>query len=157
MGKVVERKKGGHKSNRLQFSGCFLTRKRIESQENEEIPAEKLEFAIISFEQRGRNTNLVVSRRRLFQKILNDFFNNKKAGDVVEGIVESIDDRGASVKIAGSINGYVPNSEISYNSSMTARNMLSVGKVMKFMIKDIDPVKKRVILSVKHSCRILKY
>ncbi len=148
-GKVVERKKGGYRVIISNLVDAFLPGSESNLKENEDIPAEKLEFAIISFEQRGRNTNLVVSRRRLFQKILNDFFNNKKAGDVVEGIVESIDDRGASVRIAGSINGYVPNSEISYNSSMTARNMLSVGKVMKFVIKDIDPIKKRVVLSVK--------
>ena len=148
-GKIVERKKGGYRVIVSNLVDAFLPGSESNLKENEEIPTEKLEFAIISYEQRGKNTNLVVSRRRLFQKILNEFFDNKKVGDVVEGIVESIDDKGASVKIAGSINGYIPNSEVSYNSSMTARSTLSVGKVMKFVIKDIDPIKKRVILSLK--------
>jgi len=148
-GKIVERKKGGYRVVISNLVEAFLPGSESNLKENEEIPDEKLDFAIISFEQRGRNTNVVVSRKRVFQKMLNEFFENRKVGDVVEGIVESIDDKGAFVKISGFITGYVPNSEVSYNSSATARNMLSIGKTMKFVIRDIDSTKRRVLLSVK--------
>lgn len=116
---------------------------------DEQIPAGNLEFVITSMEQRGRKLNIVVSRKRIFERMIDEFFSTKKLGDVVEGIVESIDNRGAFVKIGGILNAFVPNSEISYNSNLTPKDVLTVGKSFKFVIKEIDVNRRRVTLSLK--------
>ncbi|ABS61080.1 bifunctional 4-hydroxy-3-methylbut-2-enyl diphosphate reductase/30S ribosomal protein S1 [Fervidobacterium nodosum] len=148
-GKIIERIKGGYRVILENVVEAFLPGSESNIREDEEIPREKMQFAVISYETRGRKTNIVVSRKKLFQKLIDEFFSNRKPGDVVEGIVESISDNGAFVKIAGITTGFIPNSEISYNTSIKAKDALTVGKIMKFLIKEINPERKRILLSLK--------
>ncbi len=148
-GKIVERIKGGYRVILENVAEAFLPGSESNIREDEEIPREKMQFAVISYETRGKKTNIVVSRKKLFQKLINEFFSNKRSGDVVEGIVESITDNGAFVKTAGIITGFIPNSEISYNPSVKAKDVLTVGKIMKFSIKEMNSERKRILLSLK--------
>ncbi|MGC8901762.1 MAG: bifunctional 4-hydroxy-3-methylbut-2-enyl diphosphate reductase/30S ribosomal protein S1 [Fervidobacterium sp.] len=148
-GRIIERIKAGYRVLLENVVEAFLPGSESNIKEGEEFLREKMQFAVISYEMRGRKPNIVVSRKKLFQKLVDDFFSNRKPGDVVEGIVEEITDKGAYVKIAGVINGFIPNSEVSYNSMQKAKDVLTVGKVMKFLIKDIALEKKRVFLSLK--------
>ncbi len=148
-GRILERIKGGYRVLIENVVEAFLPGSESNIKEGEELPREKMHFAVINFEQRGRKTNVVVSRKRLFQKLIEEFFQTKKQGDVVEGIVETIDERGAFVKIGGVLTGFLPNSEVSHNSSTKASDVLTAGKVMKFQIKEINPEKRRITLSLK--------
>lgn len=148
-GKIMERTKGGYKVLLSKLFDAFLPGSESAMRPDEQIPAGNLEFVITSMEQRGRKLNIVVSRKRIFERMIDEFFSTKKLGDVVEGIVESIDNRGAFVKIGGILNAFVPNSEISYNSNLTPKDVLTVGKSFKFVIKEIDVNRRRVTLSLK--------
>ncbi|MEJ5258215.1 MAG: bifunctional 4-hydroxy-3-methylbut-2-enyl diphosphate reductase/30S ribosomal protein S1 [Fervidobacterium sp.] len=148
-GKIIERTKGGYRVILENIVEAFLPGSESNIKEGEEVPREKMHFAIINFEQRGKKLNIVVSRKRIFQKLINEFFETRKQGDVIEGIVEQLDEKGAFVKIGGVVNGFLPNSEVSYNSSIKASDVLSIGKVMKFLVKEIDPARKRITLSLK--------
>lgn len=149
VGKIVERTKGGYRVLLNKLFDAFLPGSESVLRPDEQIPVGNLEFIITSMEQRGRKLNIVVSRKKIFERMLNEFFSTRKQGDVVEGIVESIDNRGAFVKIAGILNAFVPNSEVSYNTTLTAKDVLAVGKVFKFVIKEIDAERRRVTLSLK--------
>ncbi|WP_448376687.1 4-hydroxy-3-methylbut-2-enyl diphosphate reductase [Fervidobacterium sp.] len=148
-GRIVERTKGGYRVVLENIVNAFLPGSESNLKEGEELPREKMHFAVISFEERGKRTNIVVSRKRLFQKLIEEFFQTKKTGDIVEGLVENIDEKGAFVKIGGVLTGFLPNSEVSYNSSVKAKDVLSLGKIMKFQIKELEPVRKRITLSLK--------
>jgi len=148
-GKIVERTKGGYKVLLENTVEAFLPGSESNIKEGEELPRGKMQFAVISFEIRGRRPNIVVSRKRLFQRLVDEFYTNRKPGDVVEGIVENVDDKGAIVRIAGITTGFVPNSEVSYNTSTKAKDVINIGKTMKFLIKEINPEKKRLLLSLK--------
>jgi len=148
-GRVLERIKGGYRVLIENVVEAFLPGSESNLKEGEELPREKMHFAVINFEQRGRKTNVVVSRKRLFQKLIEEFFQTKKQGDIIEGIIENIDERGAFVKIGGVLTGFLPNSEVSYNSSAKVSDVLTPGKVMKFQIKGLDPEKRRITLSLK--------
>ncbi|AMW33431.1 4-hydroxy-3-methylbut-2-enyl diphosphate reductase [Fervidobacterium changbaicum] len=148
-GRILERIKGGYRVLLENVVEAFLPGSESNLKEGEELPREKMHFAVINFEQRGRKTNIVVSRKKLFQKLVEEFFQTKKQGDVVEGIVENIDERGAFVKIGGVLTGFLPNQEVSYNTNAKASDVLSVGKTVKLQIKEIDPTRKRITLSLK--------
>ncbi|MEN3042791.1 MAG: bifunctional 4-hydroxy-3-methylbut-2-enyl diphosphate reductase/30S ribosomal protein S1 [Fervidobacterium sp.] len=148
-GKIVERIKGGYKVILENTVEAFLPGSESNIKEDEEIPKGKIQFAVLSFEIRGRKANIVVSRKKLFQKLIEEFYTNRKPGDVIEGIVEDVDERGAVIKVAGVTTGYIPNGEISYNASVKAKDVLKIGKTMKFLIKEINHEKKRLILSLK--------
>jgi len=148
-GRIVERTKGGYRVILENIVNAFLPGSESNLKEGEELPREKMHFAVISFEQRGKRTNIVVSRKRLFQKLIEEFFQTKKPGDVVEGLVENLDEKGAFIKIGGVLTGFLPNSEVSYNPSTKAKDMLSLGKVMKFQIKELEPSRRRITLSLK--------
>lgn len=148
-GKVVERTKGGYRVVLENVVEAFLPGSEAGIRPDDEIPKGKLEFAILNLERRGRKLNVVVSRKKLFEKRISQFFEQHKPGDVVEGTVESVDDRGAFVRIGDVITGYVPNREVSYNTSLTAKDVLTVGKSGKFAIRELDPARRRVVLSIK--------
>lgn len=148
-GKIVDRTKGGYKVILENVIEAFLPGSESNMRPEDEFSKVKSQFIIISYELRGKKTNIVVSQKRLSQKLVEEFFNHKKPGDVIEGIIENITEKGAIIKISEMISGFLPNSEVSYDSSTKAIDILTQGKSMKFIIKEIQPANKRIILSLK--------
>lgn len=73
-----------------------------------------------------------------------------KNGDKVPGKVIRLADFGAFVEIAPGLEGLVHLSEMAYGRRiMKAEDVVKVGDIVTVAIKDIDPVKRRISLSLK--------
>ncbi len=76
------------------------------------------------------------------------FFENTKAGDVVNGEVKSITDYGVFVDLGG-VDGLVRRMDLSWNRIKHPSDVVSVGDKVEVTIKDIDPETKKVSLIYK--------
>ncbi len=148
-GKILEAVKGGY---RVLVEGVvegFLPGSESLLGKGSVIPKERLEFEVISYEERGRKQNIVLSRKRLVERQIEKFFRDHKPGDVVEGVVESIEDFGAFVLIGTTIRALLPNREVSYDPKVTAKDVLKVEKTIKAEIKELNPKERKLTLSLK--------
>ena len=148
-GKIVGKVKGGYRVLIDGVLDAFLPGSQSLIKRDGEIPQEELEFEIIDFERRGRRHNLILSRRTLLEKRIEEFFKNIKEGDEVEGTVESIKDFGVFVKLADGVTGLLPRSEISYTRVASIEDMFSVGDKVRLKVIAVDPENKKITLSLK--------
>ncbi len=73
-----------------------------------------------------------------------------KPGEKVSGKISRIADFGAFVEIAPGVEGLVHISEMSYAKRIVRpEDVVSEGQTVSVMIKDIDPLKKRISLSIR--------
>ncbi|MFO7560952.1 MAG: S1 RNA-binding domain-containing protein, partial [Desulfobacterales bacterium] len=73
-----------------------------------------------------------------------------KKGDIIKGTVTRCMDFGAFVEIAPGTEGLVHISEMSYTKRvLKSENVVKPGESILVMIKEIDPQKKRISLSIK--------
>ena len=82
-----------------------------------------------------------------------DPFNNYAAshekGAIVEGLVKSVDAKGAVVDLGNDIEAYLRASEISRDRVEDARNVLNVGDKVNAMIINVDRKTRGINLSIK--------
>ncbi len=148
-GRIVEQVKGGYKVLVGGVVEAFLPGSLSLIRSGESYPKSEIEFMVINFERRGRRVNIVVSRRAILDKKINEFFEEKKVGDIVEGTVERILQSGVVIRINDLITGFIPKSELSYDSSVMPREVVERGQNIAAKIIEIDPDSRRVILSLK--------
>ncbi|SHH22913.1 S1 RNA-binding domain-containing protein [Thermosipho atlanticus] len=149
IGKIKERVKGGYKVLIDNVIEAFLPGRESLIRSGDKIPEDYLEFKIIKFNASRKKLNIVVSRKIIVDEMIDSFYSNRKPGDVIEGLVEKVEKFGAFIRIAEGITGLLPNSEVSYDTSLTVEDVLREGQSVKLLIKDIDRNKKRIILSLK--------
>ena len=109
--------------------------------ENEEIDVEVIE---INCEER----RLRVSLKNVLPKPFEDFLKNYNTGDVVKGIVTTITNFGAFIKIGG-IEGLLHNEDASWNRSDKCKELLTTGDEVEVKIIKIDDINEKVSLSKK--------
>ncbi len=108
---------------------------------NEEINVE-----VIEIDKEGRR--LRVSLKTLLPKPMDAFSQNYKVGDVVTGVVSSLTDFGAFIKI-DSVEGLLHNQEISWDKSQNAKDILKSGDEVEVKIIKIDKDAGKISLSKK--------
>jgi 4-hydroxy-3-methylbut-2-enyl diphosphate reductase len=148
IGKINSEIKGGYKvliENTIQ---AFLPKSESMIFDGN-IPKSPLEFKIIKFEERGKRLNIILSRKAFINEQKEKFFNERKEGDIIEGIVKKIEKFGAFVRIFEGIDGLLPNSEVSYDTSLKVEDVLSEGQSVKLYIKKIDKENRKILLSLK--------
>ncbi|MDD5405925.1 MAG: 30S ribosomal protein S1 [Sulfurovaceae bacterium] len=91
---------------------------------------------------------LRVSLKNLVDKPIDAFATAHKIGDIVKGVVTSVTDFGAFVKI-GAIEGLLHNQEISWDKSVNAKNTFHVGDEVEVKIINIDTKTSKISLSKK--------
>jgi small subunit ribosomal protein S1 len=79
---------------------------------------------------------------------MEEFARKYKVGDVVKGVVSSVTDFGAFVKI-DSVEGLLHNQEASWDKSKRAKDILSVGDEVEVKIIKIDTENGKISLSKK--------
>ncbi len=107
---------------------------------------EEINVEVIEIDKEGRR--LRVSLKSLLPKPMDAFTSSYKVNDVVKGVVSSLTDFGAFVKI-GSVEGLLHNQELSWNKSDNAKGLLKVGDEVEAKIIKIDSNAGKISLSKK--------
>jgi len=151
-GKVEKVNKGGfdvsvHGKNAF----CPISQmdvKRIEKPE--EYVGKRFEFKVTQYTEGGRN--IVVSRRQVLdegQGLANENFKDqRKVGDKVNGTVKRVESFGAFVEITPGLEGLVHVSELSWGRVNNAADAIKVGDVVSATIIRIEQDGKRLKISL---------
>jgi len=107
---------------------------------------EEINVEVIEIDKEGRR--LRVSLKNLLPKPMDAFTAEHRVGDVVKGIVTSITDFGAFVKV-GPVEGLLHNQEVSWDKSKNAKSELNVGDEVEVKIIKIDRDAGKISLSKK--------
>ncbi len=113
--------------------------------EPEEFLERRLEFRIQRFEEAGRRTNIVLSRRVLLEEekkrqadLVREYL---EVGAVLEGTVTSVTSYGAFVDLGG-LEGLLHVSEMSHHRVEDPRELHTEGQRLEVQILKIEPPKK---------------
>ena len=107
---------------------------------------DEIDVEVIEINPESRR--LRVSYKNLQPKPFEDFLQNQKEGDVVKGIITTITDFGAFVKI-GKVEGLLHNQDVSWDKGVKVRDILKKGDEVEVKIIKIDPEQERISLSKK--------
>ena len=107
----------------------------------EEIDVEVIEINSITHKLR-------VSLKRLLPKPFDEFLNNYREGDVVTGVITSLTDFGAFVRIAG-VEGLLHNQDISWEKNTKCKEVLKSGEEIEVEIAKINAEDQKISLNRK--------
>jgi small subunit ribosomal protein S1 len=97
--------------------------------------------------------NIVVNRREWLdlenKRKREEFFNKVKIGDEVEGKVKSFTSFGAFVDLGG-FDGLLHIHDMSWGHINSPKELVSLGDELKLKVIRLDPVEKKINLSLKH-------
>jgi small subunit ribosomal protein S1 len=131
---------------------AFLHVSEISWDKNVKHPKDYLEnntevnVEVIEVDKEGRR--LRVSLKSLLPKPMDAFTSENKVDDIVKGIVTSVTDFGAFVKV-GTVEGLLHNQEISWDKTKNAKSELKVGDEVEVKIIKIDTNAGKISLSKK--------
>ncbi|MCA9386710.1 30S ribosomal protein S1 [Candidatus Dojkabacteria bacterium] len=106
-----------------------------------------VEVQVIGLNDGGKR--VAYSIKRLKSDPWKDIVQKYKVGELVEGVVSSIADYGAFVKVEDGLNGLIHISELSHNLVKDPRNILKIGEKIKVMIISISNEDRHLGLSLK--------
>ncbi|SDK31001.1 SSU ribosomal protein S1P [Maridesulfovibrio ferrireducens] len=115
-------------------------------------PGDEITVRILSIEPRkdGKGLKIGLSLKQLQADPWDEVGDKFKAGDKITGTVARCADFGVFVEIAPGIEGLVHISEMSYTKRVhKPGDEVTPGQEVSVMIKDLDPVKRRIALSMK--------
>ena len=107
---------------------------------------EELDVEVIEIDTENRR--LRVSLKNLKPKPFEEFLQKYRAGDVVKGVITTITNFGAFVKIDG-VEGLLHNEDTSWNRSDKCKDLYEVGQELEVKITKIDKDNEKISLSVK--------
>lgn len=111
-----------------------------------------IEVKIIEFNEKGRNSRIVASRREILKgekdKKEEITWNTIKAGDVVKGEVKRISKYGAFVEVNG-VDGLLHVSELSWGRVEKPEDILKINDVIDVYVLSVDKENKKLALSIK--------
>ncbi|MDR3138651.1 MAG: 30S ribosomal protein S1 [Treponema sp.] len=97
--------------------------------------------------------NIVVNRRKWLEEEIerkrNDFFANTQIGDNVTGTVKSFTSFGAFIDLGG-FDGLLHINDMSWGHVTRPKDFVKKGQEIRLKVIRIDPVEKRINLSLKH-------
>lgn len=96
-----------------------------------------------------KNDNFILSRKEVGEEALTWIKEELHEGQVVKGIVRSIQSYGAFIEIGGGIVALLHIEDISVARMKSPIERLSIGEKLEVMIKSIDKEKNRVLLTYK--------
>lgn len=107
---------------------------------------------ITDVNNKRNNVEIVVTRKEVLreerEEKVNSFMENAHEGDEGNGIVKTIIPQGCFID-TGSVDVFVPASEISYKRGLKAEEMVHVGDKVNYVMIRVDSEKKRVTGSMK--------
>ncbi len=107
---------------------------------------DEIDVEVIEIDPDSRR--LRVSLKNLKPKPFEEFLQKYKAGDVVKGVITTITNFGAFVKIDG-VEGLLHNEDISWNRNEKCKDIYEVGQEVEVKITRIDRENEKISLSAK--------
>ncbi|MDQ1263102.1 MAG: small subunit ribosomal protein [Campylobacterota bacterium] len=130
----------------------FLHISEISWDKNVKNPADYLtvgqEIDVEVIEINPKTHKLRVSLKKLLPKPFDEFSKKHSEGDVVSGVVTSITDFGAFVRIDG-VEGLLHNQDISWDKNAKCKDVLKVGDKVEVKIAKISPEDQKISLNRK--------
>ena len=108
---------------------------------------DELEAVVLAIDMERERISLGV--KQIEGDPFSNFASTYEKGAIVDGIVKSVDAKGAVVTIAGDIEGYLRASEISRDRVEDARNVLKEGDKINAMVINVDRKSRNINLSIK--------
>lgn len=108
-------------------------------------------FAFVKkIEDKGKNIVCSISDYENFlrEKVLERFFNSYNVGDIVEGEIKNIIDKGVFVNFDG-VEGFLPFSEITYKRIKSAGDFFRINQKVRTQIIKLEKENKRIVVSTK--------
>lgn len=95
------------------------------------------------------NNNVILSRKEVEKDALSWMKNQLKEGQIVKGIVKSIQSYGAFIEIGGGVVALLHIEDISVARMKSPLERLSIGQKIDVMVKSIDKENERIFLTYK--------
>ena len=95
------------------------------------------------------NQRLSLGVKQLQPNVLEDFFQSHGVGDVLKGQISRLTEFGAFVQLFDDVEGLVHVSELSTDRVEKPEDSFAVGQEVRVKIIKIDPVEKKIGLSIK--------
>ena len=134
------------------YGFCPLSKADIVRTENPESLIGVSDFFIIEKFHGGNKLKSVVSRRDYMEKRIKEnkekFFSSAKIGDVVEGVAKSFTSFGAFIDLGG-FDGLLHLNDMSWGHVNRPRDYVKKGEKIRLRLINIDPVTKKINLSLK--------
>jgi len=147
--------KGGYDVNLGVEAHAFLPISQSDVQKvdkPEKLLGLKTKFYVERLYSDGK-VNIVVNRRKCMEEETeqkrNDFFNNTQIGDDVTGAVKSFTSFGAFIDLGG-FDGLLHINDMSWGHVTRPKDFVKKGQEIRLKVIRIDPVEKRINLSLKH-------
>ncbi|MCD6551720.1 30S ribosomal protein S1 [Thermotoga sp.] len=147
--RIVSQSKGGYNVLLKGVVPAFLPGSHSLLRREDPLPKEDVDVLILDMTRTRRGTRIVVSRKAIQERKVEQFFSERKTGDIVECAVRRITRSGIVVEILGGIRGFIPRSELSYDTRIVPEDMVQVGQTVTAKIIELDKDRKSVVLSIK--------
>lgn len=120
--------------------------KNIQNPEQFLKTGQEIDVEVIEIDTKERR--LRVSLKKLLDKPFEQFVKTHKEGEVLKGVVATLTDFGAFVKL-GSIDGLLHNEDAYWNKNEKCKNLMKEGEEIEVKIAKIDRAKERISLTRK--------
>lgn len=111
---------------------------------------DRVRVKVLEIKQDEKATRISLSMKQVMDDPWKDVANRLSAGDVVTGKVVRLAPFGAFVEVLPGVEGLVHLSELSYAKRvMKAEEVVVPGDVVSVMVKELDPEKRRISLSMR--------
>ncbi len=108
-------------------------------------PGDKVQVQVIKID----NEHVGLSRKALIPNFWQEYTESKEVGQVINGKVIEINNAGLVMELSPEVTGFLPKSEFAYERDVYISDTVNVGDQIDAKIIEIDPNKRRIILSKK--------
>ena len=148
-GKIIEKVAKGYIVELENVINAFLPGSLSMLNPHSDFPREEMDFLVLKNEKRRKRINIVVSRKGLVEKYVEEFFNNHHLNMIVEGKISGIKEFGLFVNLNPYVTALAPKSELSWNKKFDHTKVYNIGDKIKGVIVKLDKENKKVSISVK--------
>ncbi|MDO5045516.1 30S ribosomal protein S1 [Campylobacter sp.] len=120
--------------------------KNIKNPKDHITEGEELDVEVVEIDVKDRR--LRVSLKNLLPKPFDEFKAKFKEGDVVKGVVTTVTNFGAFIKI-GAVEGLLHNEDASWDRSDKCKDMFKIGDEVEVKIIKIDSAEQKISLNLK--------
>jgi small subunit ribosomal protein S1 len=148
-GTVVDQVRGGYTVDVKSFKAFLPLSQSARTDDPKSLIGKVISFKIDKLDGKS---NLVVSQRKyldeLREKKTSEFFQMRKEGDTVDGVVKNIVTYGAFIDLGG-IDGLLHVNDISWSRVQDPKKYLKSGETITVKILSMDPQSKKISVGLK--------